>query len=210
MLNSSNNLMFYFTNDLPSEIGVFKIVLRTEEEYDNSLEPDKEVLSYIKQVSNYFSSNTFLLIAGDYERINGIRTYKGLLYKYKEYKNFKVINYESKKNDLSRLVSLIDITNYDYKKPLPLMLSWIRSIVIFTTLDIETIQDKIKNWVSTIESSPMPFDFHVIGSALKDMESTAVLRYFVADNGRSESVVIIGNKNMLKEKNFLSGADELL
>lgn len=191
---NKNEKTYLFDADLPEEISLSKITLRSEEEYDSDFNAHITALKSIQRINNCFKGNTFLLLVSRSDIVNSIRSKKGILYNYKEYLKFKSNNFEFKNNNKSRLVSIVDLKNFDYSEPLPLMLNSIHSLFVFTELEMEFLEDRIQKWVSKDDKSSFLFDYNSIG---KNLDNAAVLRYFPADNGKSETIVVVGDSNYL-------------
>ena len=197
-----NELQFYFNADVVEPLVLYVRELRTEAEYDADVNPDKTALKYIKKVAECFDGNVYLLLASqDVVSPSKLRTKKWILWHEKEFGMLDSYTSEiDVGNGKTRLVSLVNLDGFSYDSSESIILNWIFGLVILTTLDISVLNEHIKGWVSKKDRSVLAFNYSAIAKDLSSLDKVAILRYFPADNGRNEMLVVVGNKDFVDEK----------
>lgn len=196
---------FYFDANIVEPLALKKRELRSESEYEVDVNAEKTALNYIKRVSECFEGNIYLLVASqDVVRPNRVRTKKGVLWQEEELRKLDYRNGEFDVGDgNTRLVSLVNLDGFNYNDSETLVLSWLFSVIILTSTDIDTLNGYVAGWLSKKASNTvLAFNYEALAKDLLMLDTTVAMRYFPADNGRSEMLVAVGNRE------FVSGSVE--
>ena len=194
---------FYFDANVTEPLVLKRRELRSELEYDLDIFPEKTAMEYLKQVSGCFGRSIYLItVSQDISPISKLRTKKGLLWKEKELRKLSNRKWEIGFPDgKSRLLSLINLDEFNYKTSESVVLNWIFSLILLSKTDMNTLSMHVEKWVAKDEHSVLSYDYTAVAKSLVSLRSTVVLRYFPADNGRHEALVVVGNKKFI-DKNI--------
>lgn len=201
MNNSSVPLeqRYYFNAVVDAPLSFKHHTLREESAYDADSNTEITALKFIEKVSICSKENIYLIIAGnDIAPSNGLRTKKGVLWgesklKKLDHRNFEVIIDENN----TRLMSIVDLKDFSYDSPSK-VLNWMSCMLLLSNLNLDKLAGLVSEWVSKDRKSALPYNYDAVAKTLHDLESTAVLRYFPADNGKSESLVAVGQSSFLE------------
>lgn len=200
-LTNKKDDRFYFDTNIVDPLVLKKMELRSELEYDADVFAEKTALKYIKHISECFDGNVYLLTASqDIVRPSNIRTKKGVLWQEKElqkldHRNLEIDVFDGK----TRLISLINLEGFNYNASEAVVLNWIFSLIILSTVDIDVLSGHIEGWLAKDDNDVLSYNYSAVTKQLIPLNSTAVLRYFPSDNDRCEILVIVGNRNFIDE-----------
>ncbi|GLR04325.1 hypothetical protein GCM10007906_19120 [Vibrio hyugaensis] len=196
-----NEKAFFFNVDLSDSLFLEKIKLRSEQEYDVDQCPEITALKYIEKISHCFDGNVYLVVAShDIGPASKLRLKKGALWSNKELRNLEGYSGEVEVAlGSTRLVSLVNLEKFDYESEGEAVLNWAFSFILLTKLDLESFNGLVEGWVAKGEKSVLAFNYDAVARDLLKLSTTSVLRYFPADNGRDETLVVVGNRGMLKD-----------
>lgn len=205
VLISRNDEHFYFDANIVVPLVLKKRELRSELEYDADVFPEKTALKYLEQISECFAGKVYLLtVSQEIAPRSKVRSKKGMLWQEEELRELNSRNWEIDVSDgKSRLVSLINLDGFNYGVSETLVLNWLFSLIILSEIDMDVLRNHVEEWVAKGESGVLAYDYDAVAKSLVELESTVVLRYFPADNGRSEMLVVVGNRRFI-DKNVES------
>lgn len=191
----------YFGGDIAEPLIIRKKVLRSEFEYDADVFAEKTALKYIERISECFGGSSYLLTASqDIAQPSNVRTKKGVLWQERELRKLDSRDLELDVfGGKTRLVSLVDLNGFGYDASEAAVLNWMFSLVVLSTMDIDVLSGHIEGWLSKGDSGVLAFNYDAVAKSLISLDSTVILRYFPADNGRRETLVVVGNKNFIEE-----------
>jgi hypothetical protein len=195
---------FLFSAHLVDPIVLAKSVLRSEAEYGTDEHARKTALKCVGKVCRLPDKKIYVLKAGYQAEVpNKIRTKKGNLWRENELQEFECRHSEIDVGDgLTRFFSLLDLEGFDFKTLDSTILNYLYSLIIITNLDIDELHMNVESWARMGKHPGIAFDFDAVVSSLLRLDSTAVLRYFPADNGRHEMIVAVGNRDFIS-RHFL-------
>lgn len=199
---NSRDVGSFYSDDNVVEPLIFKTIqLRTEAQYDADIYAEKTAMSYIEKIVNAFESNVYLLtVSQDVINPSKLRTKKGVLWGEKGFRGLDYRNGEfDVNNGRTRLYSLVNLDGLNYDKPEPLVLNWISSLILFTKMDIDFLNNYVGNWLSHGKEIILPFNHNALAQDLLLLNTTAIMHYFPADNGRNEILALVGNKSFINE-----------
>lgn len=193
---------FLFDVDLISPLLLMKKTLRSEQAYDEDTNAEQTALGYLKYIVECFAGSVFLIMVGqDVARSTNLRSKKGLLWKDKELRKLVVHDLEVEAGDgKTRLVSIINLDGFSYNHSPGFVLNWNRSFIVLTELDVGSLSGYIKGWVMKDQNTVFGLLYNNVAKDLVKLGTTAALRYFPADNGRSEAIAILGNEEFVKAR----------
>lgn len=192
---TTDNDRYYFNAVINDPLVVLKNVLRSDAEYEKSIAAEKSALNYLQQVVDCLEGNTYLLtISPSIDKRSLLRTKKGVLWKEKQLRSLKRSNFEVDIGVGTRIVSLVDLEEFKYDSSENLILNWMFSFVIVSKSDLTVLSEYVESWVEKDPKMLLPFNYSVIAQDLLKLRGTTILRYFPADNNRSEALVFVGNK----------------
>lgn len=196
----SKDCRFYFDANLADPLALKIRELRSELEYDKDVFAGKTALKYIERISEGIDGNVYLLtVSQDISPSNKVRSKKGVLWQEKELRRLDNRSLEIGFSDgKSRLVSLVNLDGFNYDVSEALVLNWVFSLIILSTVSIDTLSKHIEGWLAKGDNSVLPYDYEVIAKDLASLDSTVVLRYFPADNGRPEMLVVVGDREFIE------------
>lgn len=192
---------YYFNAVVDAPLSLKMKVLREESVYDADINTELTALKYIKKISECIKENIYLIVTGsDVAPPNRLRTKKGALWGENElrsldHRNLEVIIDGSD----TRLISIVDLKSFTYSSPSK-VLNWIDCMMVLSSLDLNSLAGMVGEWVSKNPKTILPYDHKSVSKDLCRLESTAILRYFPADNGKPESLVLVGHNNFLETK----------
>lgn len=190
----------YFNSQLIEPLALAMQSLRNEAEYDLDTDSIHTALDFVARFLDAFGDNKYLLVAGaDIASKTSYRTKRGVLYKQQELKRMKHEEFEVAALDSSksRLGALVDLNAAQSRATC--MLNSIYTLIVFSSLNFDKTLILVRPWLNT-KNSVLPFDFDQISSNLNVAETTAIIRYFPADNGSDEAIICIGNAQYIKTK----------
>ena len=123
---------FLFDAEVPDLLSLEKIGLRSEDEYDGEICPEKTALKYIESISKCFDGDTYLVTAShDVGPTKKLRSKKGVLWKEKQLRSLEIYNDEVEvENGITRLVSLVKLRDFDYHESESIVLGWRFSFIL--------------------------------------------------------------------------------
>lgn len=190
---------FYFDAHITEPLALKKRELRSELEYDADVFSEKTALKYISKFSKCFEGNIYLLTTSQNIKASSkLRTKKGVLWQKKELRNLENKNWEV---DVSygktRLVSLVNLDGFNYDTSEEVVLNWMFSLIILSTMDISFLYEYIKEWLAKGDNCASVYNYDAVAHNLNSLDSTAVLRYFPADNNGCEMLVVVGKRDFI-------------
>jgi hypothetical protein len=204
MMSDSTNRKddhFYFGAIVAEPLVLRKKMLRSELKYDADVFAEKTALKYIERISESFDGSIYLLTASqDIAQPSKVRTKKGVLWQEKELRRLDSRNLELDVSDgKTRLVSLVNLNGFNYDASEVVVLNWIFSLVILSTMDIDALSSHVKGWLSKGDKGVLVYNYDAVAKDLISLDSTVALRYFPADNDRCEMLVVVGNRDFIEE-----------
>lgn len=189
---------YYFNAAIDEPLILVLQTLRDESAYDADPNSEITALEFIEKISKCTSEKLYLIVAGDdVAPPSKLRTKKGALWGEGELRKLDNRNFEVLiDGNNTRLVSVVDLKDFSYTSPSK-VLYWISCMLVLSTLDLDELVSVVSEWISRDRKSILPYNYNAVAKALLNLESTAVLRYFPADNGKPESLVAVGQKDYL-------------
>lgn len=199
---NTDDTSFFFDADVVESLLLEKIGLRSGQEYDGDICAEKTALKYIERISKCFDGNVYLVTASqDVGPTNKIRSKKGVLWNEKKLRNLEAYSSEVEVGmGSTRLVSLVKLESFNYDAAEAIVLNWVFSFILLTKLDVEDLNCLIEGWMAKGGKSVLAFNYDAVAKDLLELSTTSVLRYFPADNGRDETLVVVGNRKFIEEK----------
>ena len=193
---------FFFDADISDSLLLEKIRLRSEQEYDGDIYAEKTALKYIERISKCFNGNIYLVTASqDVGPANKMRSKKGVLWNEKKLRSFESYSGEVDVGmGNTRLVSLVKLKDFNYDAAEAIVLNWVFSFILLTKLDVEDLNNLVEGWVAKGGNSVLAFNYDAVAKDLLALSTTSALRYFPADNGRDEILVVVGNREFVEER----------
>lgn len=191
---------FLFNADIEPPLILRSQVLRTEAEYDEEKNPERTALQLLKRLIQCVGKRAYLVIASQGAEIpNRVRSYKGLLWNQEELRLLEHDRHEVEVRDgRTRLVAVVDLQNFSYASSDNFLLSWTNSFLFLSEKNLLEISEYAKKWIDYDQVSILPFNFRLMAKDLRDLDSSAILRYFPADNGHNEMIAIVGDGNFIE------------
>lgn len=172
------------------------ISLRSEASYDADPEPETKALRLLADCFDSCKLKvSFLWASGCTEKSSAVRLKKFSIASRKVFGSYKIEDHEVFVDDYnSRLVSVVELEKFN-EIPLP-------KEVLHTATGLFIISSKdkyieINEPLVSKEYSSSAFDIKGILDLAGGDGDVCLLRYFPADNGRDESISLIGQKNSL-------------
>lgn len=187
---------FYFPPEIKGSLGVTGILMHSEPAYDAHPDPTEAVLKAIAKFRDCVGINLFSVTAIN-GRKNRIRSHKKILWGAKVLLSLPHHQSEIDIGDgISALCATVDLADYPFPIEDGYLLSWAYGVLVFTTLSLQEVHPIAEGWVRQ-EESIFSFDYQAVTDDLQEMPTTAVMRYFAADNGDDERIIIVGNREFL-------------
>jgi len=191
---------YYFNAVVQAPLLLKLQTLRDELAYNADSCPEITALKFIEKISKCFKGHIYLInIGSDIAPPSNLRAKKGALWGANELRKLDNRSFQILiDGNNTRLISLVDLKGFSYESPSK-VLNWMSSMLLLSTLDLDELASVASDWVSKEQESVLPYNYDAIVKTLQSLESTAVLRYFPADNGKPESLVAVGQKNYMTE-----------
>lgn len=188
---------YYFGENIVKPVVMRIMTLRSEPEYDADPCPEKTALKYNEKIYKQLGVNIYLLNASEeVAASNKLRTKKRSMFLESHFQKldsrsgeFEV--FEGK----TRLASLVNLNGFGFDTSEMIILNWGYSLVILSAIDIDTLYGYVDGWIDKRQKAWFPFNYDAIAHDLLSLDKTIVTRYFFADNGHNECLVIVGNEN---------------
>jgi len=199
---NADDKSFFFDADVSDLLLLEKIGLRSEQEYDGDVCAEKTALKYIQRISKCFDGNVYLVTASqDVGPANKMRSKKGVLWNEKKLRSLESYGGEVEVGmGSTRLVSLVKLEDFNYDAAEAIVLNWVFSFILLTEIGVEDLNSLIEGWVAKGGNSVLAFNYDAVAKDLLKLSTTSVLRYFPADNGRDETLVVVGNRVFVEER----------
>lgn len=192
----SDDYQFYMRGEL-KECELIKLIsLRSEERYNADPEPEANALKFLADCfDNARLKVSFLWASDSIEKSTAVRFKKFSIASRKVFGSYTREVHEVFVDDSSsRLVSVVELDDFKEKRlPIEILHS-------ATGLFIISSKDKfieISEQLISKEYSSSAFDIRGILDLTGDDSDVCLMRYFPADNGRDESISLIGQNNSL-------------
>jgi hypothetical protein len=188
---------FLLNAELRPPLILLNKTLRSEEEYDNDLNAGGAALKFIHTFSKCFLGNVYVAISGQQiVKSNSFQARKGVLppqscLRKLELREIPVTN------EFSRLGVVVSLAGFDYSKEDQMLLNFGYSMLILSRQSLDDIYPVVRHWLANESNSLLGFNYDAVVNDLLKFGDTAVMRYFPADNGRHEMLVVIGNEHFL-------------
>ena len=187
---------FYFPAEVKGSLGVTGALMRSQEAYNAHPFRKEESLQVIANFRDCVGVRLFLVTAKN-GRKNRIRSHKKLLWGVDILLDLPHQQSEIDIDDsISALVATVDLDRYPFPQNQAPIRSWAHSMFVFSTLSLQEVHPIAEGWVRQ-EESIFSFDYEAVAKDLQEMPTTAVMRYFAADNGDDERIIIVGNQEFL-------------
>lgn len=183
----------------PKVINIEK-TLRDEAAYDRDANPGKTALTLIEQfLAEWYPGSRFLAFAEHPKQPSRIRSYKGILKEYPDLKRLPSLEYEHTLEDgRTFFVAAVQLGDFRFVQSHQILLSWINALIFLSEqLTVEEILGVSKESLELDDKSSFAFSFDSIEERISRDPSLSVLRYFFADNGRDERLLLITNEETL-------------
>ncbi|WP_394390909.1 hypothetical protein [Shewanella woodyi] len=95
---------------------------------------------------------------------------------------------------------MVKLEDFNYDSAEAIVLNWVFSFILLTKLDVEDLNGLVEGWVAKGGKSVLAFNYDAVAKDLLELSTTSVLRYFPADNGRDETLVVVGNREFIEER----------
>lgn len=191
----------YFPAELGGLLKMSVRELRSEPEYDADTCAEKSALKYLLKLQQCFNGEFFLATSSRVAQRDRIRSYKGVLWGDSVLQSLKHHEVEI---DLgggnTRIVAVVNLDKFTFTTSEDLLLNWGDSLMFLTDIGLDDMMECVQNWIARGSDAYLAFDYEAIAKDLRCMEATVVLRYFPADNGRSEVLVAVGRQEVLAER----------
>ena len=193
---------FYFDADIVQPTVVLNKTLRTEPEYESDDNAEKTVLASVKKVFNGFNENAYLIIGSQDIAVHSkLRKKKNTMFNDKRFQQLDRRDIEvSISGDKTRFVSVVDLKDCRYDEQVSFLLNWKYGFIMLTDLDIDVVVSLSESWLAAESNNILAFNYGVAATDLNEYEQSLILRYFPADNGKSESITVIGKENVVRSK----------
>lgn len=192
----SDDYQFYMRGTLKETEQIKLISLRNETSYDADPEPEAYALKLLADCFDNTRLKVLFLWASDStEKSTAVRFKKFSIASRKVFGSYTREEHEVFVDDSnSRLVSVVDLDDFNEKRLPTEVLHSATGLFIISSKDkfIEISEQLISK-----EYSSSVFDIRGILDLSADDSDVCLLRYFPADNGRDESISLIGQNNSL-------------
>ena len=173
---------------------------RTENEYDRDEVPEIMAINLVQKFVDCTKTNAFLLLASDIDATSASRSKKGILWNHRELRQLPHLAFDCDCGNVqSRLVAIIDLSEFDYDSAYQAILNWGQALIVCCEDEIERVKEITENWVSTERNDVLAFDYNHVSQSLRQNAAMGVLRYLPPGNTRSEAIVLIANDDFLDE-----------
>lgn len=187
---------FYFPPEIKGSLGVTGALMRSEPTYDADPAASETALQWIGDFGKCVNIKSYLVAAKNGQK-NRIRSHKKILWGQKELLSLPYHQSEVDIDDrVSALIATIDLADYPFPVKHGYILSWAYGVFVFSTLSLPEVHAIAEGWLRQ-EESIFSFDYEAVAEDLQEMPTTAVMRYFAADNGDDERIIIVGNQEFL-------------
>jgi len=176
--------------------------IRSEQAYSEDQTADAFGLEVIRRATSCIDGSPFVFFTSPRPELRSrVRTKKGLLWGYPDMNGLEARHGELESSDkYTSLTTLVCLENHRFNDPDTFILDWYRSVLLVSTLPINQLFLIAQKWVRSKVEGVIPLDFDRVFSDLELVPNTAVLRYFAADNGRDESIAVVGHENLLNAR----------
>ncbi|BCG82307.1 hypothetical protein [Mesorhizobium sp. 113-3-3] len=181
-----------FNFDMPNGVEVSVWSLRSERQFDADPFPNHKAFNILKYVHRQIGGHFYLIVCGnDLSPRSQFRSKKGIKLS-KGIKNSPHIDFEreDKSIEITRLCSIFLIDDLQYDDNDDALTNFVSSCIVFFDGDIESLHESVKEWPS-IDESVWYIDYSEVAKAVSLDKRILVLRYFHADNRRTEKILAI-------------------
>jgi hypothetical protein len=187
---------FLFNGELKNPLVLLKKDLRSEAEYDNDSIPKHTALSAVKTLVERLDMHTYSVVSnGNPVKLGSFRAHKNTLPPNSSLRKVDQRKIEVPlQNGMIRTASVYSLTDFNWKIEDSLVLNFTSALFILSRKDIDFISSLVKNWLVSEGETSFMFNCEAIVQSLITCDDTALMRYFPADNGRHEMIVIVGNE----------------
>lgn len=191
--SNTDDYQFYMRGALNESELIRLIRLRPEDDYNSDPDTDEKAVNFLAEFLDVSNLKVFFLWASSStEKSTPLRFKKFSLASKKAFQNYKIESHEVFLGPgNSRLVSSVLLGGHNKKKlPVDVLHS---SIGLFFISDQEKCLE-ISDKIISKEYSSSAFDIRAILNLPSAGIDFCLMRYFPADNGRDESICLIGKK----------------
>ncbi|OAV49912.1 hypothetical protein A6U98_14810 [Rhizobium sp. WYCCWR10014] len=198
---SSDQHAFMFAPTLRSPVVLLCESYRSEMEYDSDPQAETTALTAISQAAKSLSGNVFAVMAeANIAPISKLRSYRGCLFS-SPLKSIDHCDLEvSNGKGYSRLGAVISLDDARPDSDPVKILHFRTSIFLITPLDIEGVCRLAEAWMSGNDQGVLSLNLYAIAAHIAGNPDSMILRYFFADNGKSERVALIANETAVGDQ----------
>lgn len=185
-----------FWIDLVDPLIVVKNTLRSKAEYDDDENPPLLVLRILRQIRDACPGHMYLALSEQsITAIRRLKTYKGLLWGNPVLRSLERREFEADAGkNLSRLGAVAMLDDFDFCEPESALFNWGTSCYILSSLPLEPMAEKVRQWLQINQKRMLGFDYSRIARDLPACDGTAVLRYFPVYNRHPESFALLSTR----------------
>jgi hypothetical protein len=192
--SSSDDYQLYMRGELTKAEQIKLISLRNEASYDADPEPEAKAL---RLLADSFDASklkvSFLWASDSTEKSSAVRLKKFSIAARKVFGSYKREDHEVfVDNSNSRLISAVELDDFT-NKPLPNEV--LHSATGLFVVSSENKYIEINDQLVSKEYSSSAFDIRRLLDLFGGDSDVCLMRYFPADNGRDESISLIGQEN---------------
>jgi hypothetical protein len=193
---------FLFNGELKHPLVLIKKDIRSEKEYDSDPAAESTALGTIRTLVMGFDGNVYSVVSRPQPvKAESFLARKSILPPDSGLRKLDQRKIEARLNNgLLRMASVFSLTAFDWEIKDSFVLGHYSNLFILSRKDIDSISPLVRNWLATERDSSFAFNCDAIVRDLITCDDTALMRYFPADNGRHEMIVIVGNETFVSSR----------
>jgi hypothetical protein len=190
---------FLFNGELKRPLVLIKKDIRSEKEYDSDSAAKNTALGTVRTLVMGFNGNVYSVVSRPQPvKADSFLARKSILPQDSGLRNLDQRKIEARLNSgLLRIASVFSLSAFDWGTKDSFVLGHYSNLFVLSRKDIDSISPLVKNWLATESDSSFAFNCDAIVRDLMTCDDTALMRYFPADNGRSEMIVVVGNETFV-------------
>ncbi|WP_144223129.1 hypothetical protein [Mesorhizobium amorphae] len=177
--------------DIPAGINLNTRHLRTEDQYDRSDNPLELPFRIVDGLSHLSGLSQFVFYCNhSVEARSAFRKRKGILGGTGVPVAAAIQGERVFDGDKSRLWAAIAVESFVHGGVAAVALNYLQSCIILSNSTLDDIVERVQGWAAGV-SSFLSIDYREAFNAMSSERDFMLVRYFVADNGHDEEIMIV-------------------
>lgn len=193
---------FFFPVTIKTPLTILVKELRSEEDYDSDPCADENALHAILRFNESLPGSKYAVISGgEAAPVSRRRSRQGLLRPDSTLRKLKHYDLEVPfKDNHSRLGVVFPLPQAGCEDDPAPLLNWINGMMFTSSMTLEKVCGIAGKWLDGDVTKPLGFNYDAVADAMVEFPGTLVMRYFPADNGKNEIVVLAGHKALVNKE----------